>query len=167
MVKKALVLLLGGNVGDRLLYLKKALDLLSDQWGAPRQISSIYETAAWGFESADFYNLAVVFNSDLTAKECLLITQKIEIELGRTSKSTDGNYRARVMDIDILFYGLDIVDTEFLIIPHARIEERRFVLEPLKEIIPNFKHPRSGKSIEELWQQCPDISRIKKLNEYL
>jgi len=54
-----------------------------------------------------------------------------------------------------------------LIIPHARIEERRFVLEPLKEIIPNFKHPRSGKSIEELWQQCPDISRIKKLNEYL
>lgn len=167
MAKKALVLLLGGNVGDRLLHLKRTADLLSAQWGNAILKSSIYETAAWGFESEDFYNMAIVFESDLEARECLKITQNIEKELGRKAKSKDGQYRARVMDIDILFYGEDVIDSEDLVIPHPRIEERRFVLEPLKEIMASFKHPKSKKNMKDLWEQCPDRSRLKRINEYI
>lgn len=167
MAKKALVLLLGGNVGDRLLYLKKAADLLSVEWGNPILMSSIYETAAWGFESEDFYNMALVFESDLEAMDCLKITQEIEKVLGRKEKSKDGKYSARVMDIDILFYGEDIFESEDLVIPHPRIEERRFVLGPLMEIMASFEHPKSKKSMEGLWEQCPDRSRLKRLNEHI
>lgn len=167
MESKALVLLLGGNVGDRHLYLKKAVDLLALQWGQPLQLSSIYQTESWGFEAEDFYNLVVVFKVDLDPESCLNITQNIEKELGRTEKSQKGQYQSRVIDIDILFYGEDIIESEVLQIPHPRIEERRFALEPLMEIMPSFHHPRSQKSIKSLWQQCPDISRLKRLHEHL
>lgn len=167
MAKKALVLLLGGNVGDRLLYLRKAVDLLTVKFENPILLSSIYETASWGFESEDFYNMAVVLESDIPAQDCLNITQDIEKELGRIEKSKDGDYQARMMDIDILFYGQEVVETPVLQIPHPRIEDRRFVLEPLKEIMPLYQHPKSGKSMEELWQQCPDLSRLNRLNEHI
>ena len=164
---KALVLLLGGNVGDRLLYMKKAVDLLSLHWGQPQQLSSLYQTAAWGFDAKDFYNLAVVFKSDLQPMSCLKITQDIEKKLGRTEKSKEGQYQSRVMDIDILFYGEEIIDTGMLQIPHPHIEVRRFALEPLVEIMPGFKHPKSQQSIKSLWEQCPDTSRLIRLNEHL
>ena len=160
-------LLLGGNVGDRLLYMKKAVDLLALQWGPPQQLSSLYQTAAWGFEAEDFYNLVVVFKSNTKPITCLEITQNIEKKLGRSEKSKEGQYQSRVMDIDILFYGQEIIDKEVLQIPHPRIAERRFVLEPLMEIMPSFKHPKSQRSIKSLWEQCPDTSRIMRLNEHL
>lgn len=167
MMKNKLSLLIGGNVGDRLFYLQKTIDLLSEKLGNVIKKSSIHETASWGFESEDFYNMALVLETKSSPLDCLNITQSIEIEIGRKEKSKDGNYSARCMDIDLMFYNDLVYHDERLTIPHPKMQERKFVLIPLNEIMNQHIHPQELKSISELLSKCTDQSEVKKINEYI
>ncbi len=166
-MKNKLTLLIGGNVGDKLFYLQKTVDLLSEKLGDVIKTSSIYETAAWGFESDDFYNMAVVVETNHTPTDCLCITQSIEFEIGRKEKSIDGNYSARCMDIDLMFYNDITFHDDRLSIPHLKIQERKFVLIPLNEIMNQYIHPKEEKTISELLSECSDQSEVKKINEHI
>lgn len=155
-------LLLGGNLGDRKILIADAIIELGLQIGEVVLESSLYETKAWGNQQQpDFLNKAVVINTNLNAFEVLAIIQNIEIKLGRKRAE---HWSARTMDIDVLFYDNEIIDTPNLIIPHPLINMRKFVLTPLVEIIPDFIHPGLKKSVKELYLICEDELEVSKLN---
>ena len=142
---------LGTNIGNKKENLTRAIEALSLALGHYTALSSFIETAPWGFESENtFLNCAVAFETVLLPEELLGTTERIERELGRTVKSTGGTYHDRVIDIDILLYGNETIDTPRLTIPHPLMHLRDFVLEPLAEIAPEVVHPTTGKSISRL-----------------
>ena len=142
---------LGTNIGNKKENLTRAIETLSLALGHYTALSSFIETAPWGFESENtFLNCAVAFETVLLPEELLDTTERIERELGRTAKSTGGTYHDRVIDIDILLYGNETIDTPRLTIPHPLMHLRDFVLEPLAEIAPEVVHPTTGKSISRL-----------------
>jgi 2-amino-4-hydroxy-6-hydroxymethyldihydropteridine diphosphokinase len=143
---------LGTNLGDKNANLNDAIKSVSDSVGTIISISSFIETKSWGFDSENlFLNAVISVASDLLPLEILKITQQIEINLGRTKKTTD-SYADRIIDIDILFYDDLIVDLIELKIPHPLITERDFVLLPLIEIAPNLVHPVSGLCIADYFK---------------
>ncbi len=139
---------LGSNLGDRKEILEKAIVLLNEKVGVVVKQSKDYETAPWGVtDQPDFLNLAIEIRTPLKPLEVLEQTQSIENQLGRVRKEKWG---ARLIDIDILFYGNQIIDEPNLKVPHPLIQERDFVLSPMVEITPDFVHPVLGKTILEL-----------------
>ena len=139
---------LGTNIGDRRLNLTRAIELLSLALGKCIAVSRFIETAPWGFDSENcFLNCAAAFETELQPTELLDTTESIERELGRTVKSQGGNYSDRIIDIDILIYGDEIIETERLTIPHPLMHKRYFVLQPMAEIAPDVVHPVLDKSI--------------------
>jgi 2-amino-4-hydroxy-6-hydroxymethyldihydropteridine diphosphokinase len=152
-------LLTGGNLGDRLEYLQKAYKLIESKVGTVLEKSSIYETAPWGYsEQQAFLNQVLCITTTLQPMELLQQLLCIELEMGRQRLEKMG---PRVIDIDILFYGNQIISTPDLIVPHPRISERRFVLTPLGEIAPDFIHPVLKKTINELLEICGDQLEVK------
>ena len=142
---------LGTNIGNKNENLMRAIEELSLALGSCTACSSFIETAPWGFESENsFLNCAAAFETTLTPQQLLDTTERIERELGRTTKSSGGIYHDRVIDIDILLYGSETVETPRLTIPHPLMHKRDFVLEPLAQIAPHTIHPITGKSIEQL-----------------
>lgn len=156
-----MVLLLGGNKPNTIALLQQAKDLLSDCFGAAKQVSGFYTSEAWGFEAADFINQALVYETAMAPDACLAYTQKVEKALGRQKKTQNGVYQDRAIDIDIIFYGQEEVSTEHLQIPHPLMAQRRFVLLPLFELLPDFVHPQLHKTIAQLLDICPDTSLVK------
>ena len=139
---------LGTNIGDRRLNLTRAIELLSLALGKCIAVSRFIETAPWGFKSENsFLNCAAAFETELQTTELLDTTESIERELGRTVKSQGGNYSDRIIDIDILLYGNETIETERLTVPHPLMHKRDFVLQPLAEIAPDVVHPVLDKSI--------------------
>lgn len=139
-----LYLSLGSNLGDRHTLLQQAIRLLEQRVGVLARVSSFLETEPWGFASSHpFLNAAVCIQTDLTPARCLLETQTIERELGRTQKSTDGHYHDRPIDIDLLLYDDLHFSTSVytpwgyqrLTLPHPLMQERDFVMRPLNEIM--------------------------------
>lgn len=158
------VFLLGGNQGNRKDLILRAIQLLKSQIGDCKIASSLYETEAWGFKTElAFLNQVLVFETEKSPREILKIAQKIESDLGRI-RSSDG-YSSRTMDIDILFYDNLIVSDSDLQIPHPRLHLRRFTLEPLVEIMPDYIHPLIAKSMQELLIDCNDKLNIIKLEK--
>ena len=127
---------LGANLGDRETNIKLAIKQISELIGPVVRQSALLETAPWGFNSANtFINAAVCSQTSLSPREVLKAIQDIERALGRTQKSTDGQYHDRPIDIDILLYDDLHVNEPDLVIPHPHMNERQFVLQPLSEII--------------------------------
>ena len=156
-----LYLLLGSNIGNSEKMLSNARDFIEKNIGKIIKTSSIYRTAAWGKEDQpDFLNQIVVATSKLSAKNVLKEIFAIEKEMGRIRTFKNA---ARVIDIDILFFNDDIIDTESLTIPHLQIQNRKFVLIPLVEIAPALMHPKLNKSSLALLNICTDKLNVQKI----
>ena len=148
---KRLYLSLGTNLGNKEENLTRAIEHLSLVLGKCVSQSSFIETAPWGFESENsFLNCAVAFDTHLAPLELLDATERIEHELGRMYKSHGGHYSDRIIDIDILLYGNEIIESDRLTIPHPLMHKRDFVLQPMAEIAPDIEHPVLHKSIRQL-----------------
>ena len=123
--------------------------------------SSLYETAPWGDSDQDaFLNQAWIIETSLSPFQILHLIKDIEVQVGRVNTRRWG---PRVIDIDILFYGDLILNTETLTIPHAEIQNRSFALIPTSEIAPKWKDPRNKKTVEELQKICPDTLKVSKI----
>ena len=126
---------LGSNLGDKVWNLREAIRLLDERIGSVTRQSSFIETEPWGFESANsFMNAVVLCLTEKTPREVLTLTQQIEHDMGRKTKSVSGGYADRTIDIDILLYDDLTVDEPDLKIPHPLMYQRDFVMMPLREI---------------------------------
>ena len=135
MTKHSVYLGLGSNLGDKEENIRKAIELIDLRVGLVARQSSLITTEPWGFESDNqFVNAAVLCMTELSPREVLRATQKIEREMGRSNKSVGGNYSDRIIDIDILLYDELRVDEPDLQIPHPLMLKREFVMIPLREI---------------------------------
>ena len=151
---------LGSNLGDRIQNMTKAINMLNESAIIIRSCSSVYETDPWGFDSGDsFLNAVVAVSTPLTPAGLLSAILNIETLMGR-ERSGEG-YVSRIIDIDILFYDSLVINEEGLRIPHPLLHERRFVLVPLKDLVPDFIHPVTGKSVKEMLLQCLDRGAIR------
>lgn len=127
---------LGSNLGDRKATMRRAIGLLNERAGSVDRQSSFIETEPWGFESTNkFLNMCVRLLTTLSPEQLLLATKQIERELGRTQKSVNGKYHDRPIDIDILMYDDLQLSTPDLTLPHPHMQERDFVMIPLREIL--------------------------------
>ncbi len=164
---------LGSNQGNTYDNLSKAIQLLFTQVGRVMKISPVYLSPALGFEGPDFHNCVVRMETNLTPKKLLKRVLAIEISMGRIREG-DG-YQSRPIDIDILLYNDEIIDTIALTIPHPHMCRRRFVLQPLVDIAGELEHPggvhtepgRSTKAYSELLEICPDTSIVTKQPKWL
>ena len=131
-----LYLSLGSNIGDRHALIQQALQMLDERVGSVYRVSSFIETEPWGFESEHkFLNAACLVHTMMSPQDCLEETKRIEQLLGRTQKSTDGQYHDRPIDIDLLMYDDEHITQEDLVLPHPHMHERDFVMIPLREIL--------------------------------
>lgn len=127
---------LGSNLGDREATMRRAIGLLNERAGCVDRQSSFIETEPWGFESTNkFLNMCVRLLTTLSPEQLLMATKQIERELGRTQKSVNGQYHDRPIDIDILMYDDLQLSTPDLTLPHPHMQEREFVMIPLREIL--------------------------------
>lgn len=140
--KHIVYLALGSNMGDRQAHLRRAINEIEKQVGHVVRQSAFHVTEPVGFQSENlFVNAAVCCNTELSPHELLVVTQRIERQLGRRRKSKNGIYHDRVIDIDILLYDDLTVNDPDLIIPHPRMYERPFVMIPLNEILEKQTNP--------------------------
>ncbi len=157
-------LLLGGNLGDVDATMSEALRRL-DEGGHVVAVSRTVVSPPWGFESSSpFHNLVVRYVTDVGPFALLSYLKHLEVELGRKPKSNPNVYENRPIDIDILFCGDEVVNTEVLQIPHPRLHLRRFTLMPLADIAPDFVHPTLRRTVTELLADCPDDSVVTFLD---
>lgn len=127
---------LGSNLGDRHATMQSAILLLDSQAGTVDRVSSAIETEPWGFESANkFLNMCIRITTTLSPEQLLATIKDIELQLGRTTKSVNGQYHDRPIDIDILTYDDIHINTPSLTLPHPHMHERDFVMIPLREIL--------------------------------
>lgn len=158
MKAQKVILLMGGNQGRVNEVLDKAINQINKSIGKVITRSMLYRTKAWGpVAQPDFLNVAVVLETFLTPQ--LLLKKLLELEL-KAGRRRDVKYGPRTLDIDILFYGNSVIDQPQLQIPHPEIANRRFVLVPLEEILPNLKHPVLNKTIKSLLEDCPDTLEV-------
>jgi 2-amino-4-hydroxy-6-hydroxymethyldihydropteridine diphosphokinase len=157
---------LGSNQGDRLSYLINAVKRLKLHSEGGVRVSGVYETEPWGF-SADqpFYNIVAEMRFRLLPGDLMRLCLETEAALGRKRLKV-GEYESRPIDIDILFYGEEIVVAEGLTVPHPRLHLRRFVLEPMAELAPDYVHPLLNKSIADLLFSCPDGGRVMFISSF-
>lgn len=156
------VIALGSNVGDRLIYLKNALSSIHLR-GTILKISPLYETSPYGFiDQPHFLNAVLVMETCLSAERLLSDLKIIENEVGRKQRIRWG---PREIDLDIIFYDQLQLDSENLTIPHPDFHNRRFVLQPLADIAPDWQIPGSTQTIQQILNICPDKTIIKLIKK--
>ncbi|MFN8251799.1 MAG: 2-amino-4-hydroxy-6-hydroxymethyldihydropteridine diphosphokinase [Ferruginibacter sp.] len=154
-------LLLGSNQQTPERQLGIARGQIAKKLGAISRSSSIYKTAAWGnTRQPDFLNQVLVVNTAMDATKAIAAILAIEKKMGRVRTKKNA---PRIIDIDILFFNKDIIETADLQVPHPRIQLRKFVLVPLNALSPNLKHPVLQKTIHQLLRICPDPLTVNKI----
>lgn len=157
-------ILLGGNLGNKKKNLLTALSNIEEKIGKVIKQSSVYETEPWGnHDQPSFYNQVIAVETTLSPLDLIRELLNIELKMGRT-RNTQTKWEKRIIDIDILFYNEEVINTAMLIVPHPRLHERNFTLKPLLEIAPALFHPVLKKSIQELFNQSNDTLMVVKLN---
>ncbi|WP_113928206.1 2-amino-4-hydroxy-6-hydroxymethyldihydropteridine diphosphokinase [Bacillus sp. P14.5] len=159
-MKKTVYLSLGSNVGDREQYLKKAIQQLNEHHEIEvAGVSSIYETDPVGYtDQGEFLNLVLEIRTSLSPHALLNQCLQVEKDLGREREFRWG---PRIIDLDILLYNQENIETEELIVPHPRMHERAFVLMPLAELSQTIKHPKFNTSIMALLDEIPDKEGVR------
>jgi len=153
---------LGSNLGDRKIALEKAIFYVEKHIGKIIKISSIFESEPWGVDYKEKYlNQVLLCQTMLSPESVLNEILKIEKLIGR--KKREVKYESRIIDIDILFYDDQCINTKTLIVPHPLLHKRKFVLVPLNEINNKFIHPVFKKSIKQLLDECTDKLLLEKL----
>lgn len=154
-------LLLGSNLGDRQTFLTEAIHYIEMGIAPVVKASSVYQTQSWGKTDApDYLNQVIFLKTDMPPNMLLQKILGIENILGRKREEKWGS---RTIDIDILFYGRDIINEPGLTLPHPELHNRRFTLEPLSEIAPDLIHPVLGKSVFQLKSELKDELIVKKI----
>jgi len=154
-------LLLGSNLGDRQAYLQQAITLIEKEIAPVIKKSSLYETQSWGkTDEPDYLNQVIELQADIPAKEVLHKILNIELTMGRRR---DVKWGSRTIDIDILFYGSEIINDDDLTVPHPELHKRMFTLAPLAEIAADLVHPILHKSIFQLKSELKSELHVKKL----
>ena len=149
---------IGSNLGNKEENIRKAIELIKEKCKILK-VSSLYETEPVGYKEQDwFLNCAIEIETKLKPQELIKFLLLIEKKLGRIRTVKNG---PRTIDLDILFYGSEIINEKNLIIPHPRLHERLFVLEPLKEVCPNFIHPVFNKSVNEIHSLVNKLEVVK------
>ena len=148
---------LGTNQGNRLRNIENCIQLIHQEVGTVIKISNLYETPSWGFDSDAFYNCALVLHTYLSANKILSKILKIEKQLGRVRANTL-EYQSRIIDIDLIAFNEEIIDSEKLQVPHPLMQNRNFVLLPMRDLNLDWIHPVFSKKIAELLEISPDES---------
>jgi len=157
---------LGSNKGDRLKHLQDAINLIFKRVGHVTDISMVYNTPAIGFDGDNFLNACIGVETQLESQLLMQSLLDIETFLGR-ERSDSGVYEARVIDIDMLFYDNEIINTSLLKVPHPELYKRKFVLQPLYDIAPKFTHPKLEMTVSEMLADCDDDSELEVIKMWL
>jgi 2-amino-4-hydroxy-6-hydroxymethyldihydropteridine diphosphokinase len=153
------ILLLGSNLDEKSNVIKKAISLIKERYEI-NKISSEYISEPWGFKSKNnFINVAVKLLCKDSAFELLKFVLKIERDLGRT-RNTSKNYSDRIIDIDIMLFGNELIETSNLVIPHGKLVERRFCLLPMVEIASNTLIPDTKLTLAQALSKCKDKGEV-------
>ena len=154
------ILSIGSNQGDRLENVQACIQLIQIEIGTVISVSKLYETPSWGFESDSFYNCAIAIQTSKSAQKLLSSCLKIEKKLGRIRSLHEG-YQPRIIDIDIISFDNEIIQSTNLVVPHPQLQDRLFVLLPMKDLQLEFVHPVMNKSTQDLIDSCKDKSNCK------
>ena len=159
-IQNLVVLSLGSNLGNRLENIEESIRLIHQKAGTIIKVSKLYESPAWGFESDAFYNCALVLHTLKSAQEILSDIHGIENQMGRERGDASG-YQARIIDIDLIAFNEEIIDAENLKVPHPHMENRLFVLLPMRDLELDWRHPILQKFLPDLLRLSEDKSLCK------
>ena len=161
MASESVFVLLGSNLGDRELLVNQASKMIGERCGKIVAKSRLYESEPWGFKSEHwFLNQVVKVETALSPDDLMKELLEIEKELGRDRSVPHEGYVSRPMDLDILYFGNEIIDTQMVKAPHPRLHERRFTLLPLCDIAPDYVHPAMKKTNLQLLDECQDAGKV-------
>ena len=154
------ILSLGSNQGNRLETIENCIALIHQEIGTVIKVSKLYESPSWGFDSDAFYNCALMMHTTSSASKILSQVLKVEKKLGRVRGIVPG-YQSRIIDVDIIAFDEAIINSEKLQIPHPLMQDRKFVLLPIRDLNLDWKHPIFKKNIVELLESSLDESECK------
>ncbi|MEZ4877951.1 MAG: 2-amino-4-hydroxy-6-hydroxymethyldihydropteridine diphosphokinase [Flavobacterium sp.] len=160
MKQHQVILSLGSNQGNRLENIERCIAQIQEEIGTVIRVSKLYETPAWGFESEKFYNCALVMHSSKSANQILEEVLVLELKLGRIRSETEG-YQSRIIDIDVIAFDEEIIDNEKLKVPHPEMQNRLFVLVPMRDLNLDWRHPILQKYLHELVVLSEDRSNCR------
>ena len=161
-LQQQVILSLGSNQGNRHENIEQAIASIHHEVATVVKVSSLYESDSWGFESDSFYNCAVAVHTNLTPVKLIKKILKLEKKLGRI-RTESLTYLPRIIDIDIIAFGAEVLKSDLLEVPHNQLQNRLFVLLPLLEIVSDWMHPITNKSISELLSECTDTVACTKI----
>ena len=161
MTTESVFVLLGSNLGDREHLVNQACNMIGERCGEIVAKSRLYESEPWGFKSEHwFLNQVVKIETSLSPDALMQTLLEIEKELGRDRITPHKGYVSRPIDLDILYFGNEIIDTQMVVVPHPRLHQRRFTLLPLCDVAPDFVHPVMNKTSLQLLDECQDAGKV-------
>lgn len=163
-VQNLVVLSLGSNLGDKLENIRKAIAMVHQKAGTVIKVSRLYETPAWGFNGDPFYNCALTLHTTHEATEILDRILGIEKEMGRERTDAEG-YQPRLIDIDLIAFNEDIISDANLSVPHPHMQDRLFVLLPMRDLNLDWRHPILQKHLPDLLRVSEDQSLCKMVGK--